>query len=243
MNNRHAHRQVGGRTDISPVPYSAKVETTTNDRKFFLTANYIRQMRKHIKRLVRSWGTHRVALRPYRRETGQYQQEIAFHSSLDTAEARLDLLRHGVNQAEALVSSCTMSFEAMPRLLQKRALAGPFMAMSRICLESAARLSYVYDDQISPDQRIMRITALWAWSNHESRKAASAMNRLPGERLSELTKSIDLEAEHLDQLANSSGFHVDRSGRIPVVRDPSGVCSAETAGLSMVDVLEKSSQT
>lgn len=198
---------------------------------------YPRRMRRHIHRLTVSWSTHRVFLRAYRRDTGQFRQDLLYHQAQQEPSARIAVLIHGVNQIEKLMSHCTMSFEAMPVLATRGGLPWPFLAMSRICLESAARLCYVLDDNVGPDQRLMRFAALLAWSNVEARKAASASLRTAGNTVSDFQAHVDAEASQLRKQMYAAGFDVD-SG-LSVVKDRSGVNRPESASLNLVDTLER----
>lgn len=204
-----------------------------------MTSRYVRRMRRDARRLTIDWGRHRAVLRPYRRRTGQFQADREYHAGQTHAAERADLLLHGIRLTEGLIVGCSMSFEAMPRMLVREPLSGPFFAISRVCLEAAARVDYVFNQSLSPDQRLMRFAALWAWNNGESRKGVSAMTGRPDGMPAALLAEVATEASHLDTLVRAAGFEVDRSGRHPVIRDPAGVLRPESAELNLVDILER----
>lgn len=198
------------------------------------------RMRRRIHKFTLSWTKHRLALMPYKRSNGGFHDDFHHHAARLDSEARLALLHEGINHLESLISHCTSSYEAMPNLLIRPPLPWPFLAMSRISLESAARICYAIDPAIDADQRLMRLSALIAWSEHEASKAVSAT---PG---SAATSEVERERERLKARAEAiedsiagAGYHLDRTPRDPVVRDPSGLRKPEPSNLALVDVLEK----
>ena len=144
----------------------------------------------------------------------------------------------GVNHIEPLISHCTSSFEASSVLLDRTSLPWPFAAMARICVESAARLIYVTDPDVDADQRLMRIVALIAWSDHEANRMLAA-NPEPTSISSRAQEVMVEEMRYLDVCVSAAGYRVDRSSRTPVVRDPTGRRPAEPAEKNMVDTLSK----
>lgn len=200
---------------------------------------YPRRMRRRVHRFTRLWTVHRLALAPYKRANGGFHDEFHHHSVQSNAEARVRLLFEGVNHIETVVSHCTSSYEAMPNLLLRPPLPWPFLAMSRISLESAARICYALDPSIDAEQRLMRFGALIAWSESEATKAAASTRRPPDGVLKDEEDRLKHRAHTINELITGAGFLLDRRPREPVVRDPSGQYQPETSRLSLVDILEE----
>ena len=200
---------------------------------------YPQRMGRQIHNFTQLWTTHRLVLAPYKRANGGFHDDFHYHSARAGAEGRVRLLHLGVNHVESLISNCTSSYEAMPNLLVGPALPWPFLAMSRISLESAARICYALDPSQDPEQRLMRLSALIAWSEHEASKALASARRLPDGALRDEQERLRQRAGAVDYYASSAGLLLDRTPRYPVIRDPKGHRPPESSNLALVDVVEE----
>jgi len=200
---------------------------------------YPRRMRRRIHKFTLSWTNHRLALAPYKRANGGFHDDFHYHSGRPGADARVRLLHEGVNHIESLVSHCTSSYEAMPNLIISPPLPWPFLAMSRISLESAARICYALDLSLDAEQRLMRLSALIAWSEHEASKALASARRLPDGVLKSEQDRLKHRQQSFDDCILTAGYLVDRAPREPVIRDPSGLRRPEPSNLVLVDIVEK----
>lgn len=194
---------------------------------------------------LKLWAGYRIAFRPYRRDGS------GFHSDLKScmipwspavSNARLRLLLVGIEQLEGQISHCTMSFEAVPRMLVKVALPWPYLAMSRVTLEASSRIIYLTDPKIDVEQRLMRFAALTLWSFSEGLRATRASaGRLSSEMMNDITVSMQRDLVSIEKTIRDAGFEVfkGRDGtRAPVVKDPLGIRRPEVSSLNISEVLE-----
>lgn len=198
-----------------------------------------------ISRALKLWAGYRIAVRPYRRDGS------GFHSDLKScmipwspaiSSARLRLLLAGIEQLEGQISHCTMSFEAVPRMLVRVPLPWPYLAMSRVTLEASSRIIYLTDPKIDVEQRLMRFAALSLWSFNEGLRATRASaGRLSSEMMNDITVSIQRDLMAFEKTIHDAGFEVFKGKdgtRASVVRDPLGNRRAEVSSLNISEVLE-----
>ncbi|WP_442542573.1 hypothetical protein ACSBOX_11515 [Arthrobacter sp. KN11-1C] len=159
--------------------------------------------------------------------------DMKHFGTTDLGIARISLLATGVDHLEVLLSHGTMSFSSLPRLLMGNQLPWPFLAMARICAESAARFCYVIDPGIAPEERLMRMAALMLWSNsEESKMAKSATNSEPVE-LEEMNAGVEMTLQGIGLLVSNAGFEIQGNRVI----DPSGTFKPTSSTISAVELM------
>lgn len=194
---------------------------------------YPRKMRRRINWLILTWAPHRMDLDAYRRDTGQFPYELLSNINKPSPLQRNSILYQGIYQIELLMTHCTSTYQALPRLLIRDPLPWPFLAMARVCFEASTRICYVLDPEILMDQRFMRFAALIAWSQQESGNAIRAQGETlwPGQQ--ELLDKLNQEKATFDENLKNCGFSIERTGK-PVIRDLSGQMKPESAYLNLV---------
>lgn len=126
-----------------------------------------------------------------------------------------------------------MSFSSLPRLLMGNQLPWQFLAMVRICNESAARFCYVVDPGVAPKERLMRMAALMLWSNsEESKMARSALSSEPGE-LEAISAEVAKTLKRVRDLVSKAGFETQGNRVI----DPSGAFGPTSSTISAIDLM------
>lgn len=191
-------------------------------------------MRRRINWLILTWAPHRMGMGAYRRNTGQFPYELLSNITRTSPLKRNRILYQGIYQIELLMTHCTSTYQALPRLLTRGPLPWPFLAMARVCFEASTRICYVLDPQIPMDQRFMRFAALIAWSQQESGNAIRAQGETlwPGQQ--ELLDKLNQEKTIFEEYLNDCGFSIDRTSK-PVIKDLSGQMKSESSVLNLVD--------
>lgn len=109
----------------------------------------------------------------------------------------------------------------------------PFLAMVRICTESAARFCYVIDPEIAPEERLMRMAALMLWSNSEELKMAKSAKNSEAVEIENMAAAVEMTLQSIGRLVSNAGFEIQGNR----VVDPSGAFKPTSWTISAVELM------
>ena len=193
---------------------------------------YYETNRKQIHKLTRAITRAKLLGRVYENGVSQFERDLALVREDSDHEFKERFLTDFRNRVEMLVSNCTQSYEAMPKVLVEPAVYWPFFAISRIALESSARLIYLLDSEIAFIRRIMRAAAFIAWSHIENRKAINAGTWMPIQERNDKILLIEAKLIELKDQVQSFGLIFTNSGSDVIIKDPSNPSEPETSNFN-----------
>ena len=194
---------------------------------------YYETNRKQIHKLTHAITRAKLLGRIYENEVSQFERDLALVREDSDRETKELFLTESRNHIELLLSNCTQSYEAMPKVLVKPAVYWPFFGISRIALESSARLIYLLDREITFRQRVMRVAAFIAWSHNENRKAVNAGTWMSIQERREKILLIESKLVELKNQVHAFGLAFTNSGSDVIIKDPSNPSEPETSNFNV----------